>query len=127
PASTAAPAPSRTAAGPPPRVERRPRFAVLRRTGRTSAENLNRMGGPGPLPVAGYVAATSTKPRRRAAQEAGPMVKIAKYVGLDVHKDTIAITSCDGGPGNPAKDEGVIPHDLPKLRRKLLSLAPAEH
>lgn len=55
------------------------------------------------------------------------MVKIAKYVGLDVHKDTIAIASCDGGPSSPARDEGVIPHDLPKLRRKLLSLAPAEH
>lgn len=55
------------------------------------------------------------------------MVKIAKYVGLDVHKDTIAIASCDGGAGSPAKDEGVIPHDLPKLRRKLRSLAPTEH
>lgn len=55
------------------------------------------------------------------------MVKIAKYVGLDVHKDTIAIASCTGGPMSSAKDEGILPHDLPKLRRKLLSLAPAEH
>jgi transposase len=55
------------------------------------------------------------------------MVKIAKYVGLDVHKDTIAIASSDGGPMTMARDEGVLPHDLAKLRRKLLSLAPAEH
>lgn len=55
------------------------------------------------------------------------MPKIAKYVGLDVHKDTIAIASCDGGPMATPRDEGVLPHDLPKLRRKLLSLAPAEH
>jgi transposase len=55
------------------------------------------------------------------------MTKIAKYVGLDVHKDTIAIASCDGGPLASARDEGVLPHDLPKLRRKLLSLAPGAH
>ena len=55
------------------------------------------------------------------------MVKIAKYVGLDVHKDTIAVARCQGGPMSRAKDEGTLPHDLPKLRRKLLKLAPAEH
>ena len=55
------------------------------------------------------------------------MVKIAKYVGLDVHKDTIAIASCTGGPMTEAKDEGTVPHDVPRLLRKLLSLAPAEH
>jgi len=55
------------------------------------------------------------------------MVKIAKYVGLDVHKDTIAVATCEGGPLASAKDVGILPHDLGKLRRKLLSLAPAEH
>jgi transposase len=55
------------------------------------------------------------------------MTKIAKYVGLDVHKDTIAIASCIGGPLSEARDEGILPHDLPRLVRKLLSLAPAEH
>lgn len=55
------------------------------------------------------------------------MVKIAKYVGLDVHKDTIAVATCDGGPLASAKDEGILPHDLARLRRKLLALAPAEH
>jgi transposase len=55
------------------------------------------------------------------------MVKIAKYVGLDVHKDTIAIASCTGGPLTEARDEGTVTHDVPRLVRKLLSLAPAEH
>ncbi len=55
------------------------------------------------------------------------MVKIAKYVGLDVHKDTIAVASCEGGPLASARDEGTIPHDLPRLMKKLSSLAPLEH
>ena len=55
------------------------------------------------------------------------MTKIAKYVGLDVHKSTIAIASCDGGPMREARDEGTIPHDVPKVLRKLSTLAPLEH
>jgi transposase len=55
------------------------------------------------------------------------MVKVAKYVGLDVHKDTIAVASCTGGPMQPARDEGTVPHDLTRLLRKLASLAPLEH
>lgn len=55
------------------------------------------------------------------------MVKIAKFVGLDVHKDTIAIAVCTGGPVRTAQDLGEIPHDIPKLVRKLLALAAAEH
>lgn len=55
------------------------------------------------------------------------MVKIAKYVGLDVHKDTIAVATCSGGLLASARDVGILPHDLVKLRRKLLTLAPAEH
>jgi transposase len=55
------------------------------------------------------------------------MVKIAKFVGLDVHKETIAMAVSDGGPVRAARDLGEIPHDIPKLVRKLLSLAPAEH
>jgi len=86
------------------------------------------MDGPDFLKVAGYGReGRETQSRRRAAQEAGPMVKIAKFVGLDVHKDTIAIAVCDGGPLHTARDVGEIPHDIPKLVRKLLTLAPAEH
>ncbi len=55
------------------------------------------------------------------------MVKIAKYVGLDVHKDTIAIASCTGGALESVKDEGTVVHDLPRLMRKLSTLAPLEH
>jgi transposase len=54
------------------------------------------------------------------------MVRIAKFVGLDVHKDTIAVAVSEGGPVGEARDLGVIPHDIPKLTRKLLSLASAE-
>lgn len=55
------------------------------------------------------------------------MVKIAKYVGLDVHKDTIAIASCVGGPLSSARDEGTVVHDLPRLLRQLAKLGPFEH
>jgi hypothetical protein len=55
------------------------------------------------------------------------MVRIARYVGLDVHNDTVAVASCDGGPGTSAKDYGTNPQDLPRLMRKLASLAPLEH
>jgi transposase len=55
------------------------------------------------------------------------MVKVAKFVGLDVHKDTIAIAVADGGPFASAIDVATVPHDVPKLVRKLLTLAPAEH
>ena len=54
------------------------------------------------------------------------MVRIAKFVGLDVHKDTIALAVSEGGPLGEARDLGVIPHDVPKLVRKLLSVASAE-
>ncbi len=54
------------------------------------------------------------------------MVRIAKFVGLDVHKETIAVAVSEGGPVGEVRDVGVIPHDVPKLVRKLLSLAPPE-
>jgi transposase len=54
------------------------------------------------------------------------MTRIAKFVGLDVHKDTIAIAVSEGGPISEARDLGVIPHDVPKLIKRLLSLASVE-
>ena len=54
------------------------------------------------------------------------MVRIAKFVGLDVHKDTIALAVSEGGPVGEARELGVIPHDVPKLVKKLLSVARAE-
>jgi transposase len=55
------------------------------------------------------------------------MVKIAKFVGLDVHKDTIAVAALDGGPLAVRCAPIVLPHDVPKLVKHLLALAPAEH
>lgn len=55
------------------------------------------------------------------------MVKIAKFVGLDVHKDTIAMAVVGGGPLETIRAPVIIPHDVPKLVKRLLAEAPAEH
>jgi transposase len=55
------------------------------------------------------------------------MAKVAKFVGLDVHKDTICMAVTQGGPLQSIPDPIVLPHDLPKLVKRLLELAPAEH
>lgn len=55
------------------------------------------------------------------------MVRIAKFVGLDVHKDTIAMAVAEGGPVERIRDVVTLPHDVPKLVKRLLALAPAEH
>lgn len=55
------------------------------------------------------------------------MVKITKFVGLDVHKDTICMAVCEGGPTQKLADPITLPHDVPKLIKRLLALAPAEH
>jgi transposase len=54
------------------------------------------------------------------------MVTIAKYIGLDVHKDTIAVASCAGGPLESVQVHGTVPHDLPRLLHKLAELGPLE-
>jgi transposase len=55
------------------------------------------------------------------------MTRVAKFVGLDVHKDTISIAYCEGGPLAEAILVGTVPHDIPRLAKRLLQLAPAEH
>jgi len=55
------------------------------------------------------------------------MTRIAKFVGLDVHKDTIAIAWAEGGPLCEPVIDRTLPHDVPRLVRRLLELAPAEH
>ena len=54
------------------------------------------------------------------------MRKIAKFVGLDVHKDTICMAVAVGGPLELIADAVTLPHDVPKLIKRLLALAPAD-
>ena len=50
------------------------------------------------------------------------MIKIAKFVGLDVHKDSISIAWCEGGPLQPPVSMGKIAHDVGRLLAKLAPL-----
>src|SRR5438876_626996 len=50
------------------------------------------------------------------------MSKIAKFVGLDVHKDTIAMAVADGGPRQQACFVGTLRHDVRLLIRTLRRL-----
>jgi transposase len=47
------------------------------------------------------------------------MSKTAKFVGLDVHKDTVSIAVCEGGALEEPADLGQIPHDVPRLLKRL--------
>lgn len=55
------------------------------------------------------------------------MTKVAKFVGLDVHKDTIAIAYCEGGPAAEAVQAGTIPSDIPRVLKALDKLGAREH
>lgn len=46
-----------------------------------------------------------------------------RYVGLDVHKDTIVIAVAEAG-SSPAETLGVLPHDVVKLLKRLAKLEP---
>lgn len=54
------------------------------------------------------------------------MQSVTKFIGLDVHKATISIAVCDGTPGSEVRDLGRIPHDVPRLIRRLERLGPVE-
>ena len=54
------------------------------------------------------------------------MTKIAKFVGLDVHKDTIAIAYCEGGPLVEPIQVGTVPSDIPRVIKALDKLGPRE-
>lgn len=47
-----------------------------------------------------------------------------RYVGLDVHRDSIAIAVAVAD-GKPAESLGVVPNDIPALIKRLLRLGPA--
>lgn len=51
------------------------------------------------------------------------MVKTAKFVGPDVHTDTIAMAVLDGGALDAKREPVILPHDVPKLVKRLLALA----
>lgn len=48
-----------------------------------------------------------------------------QYIGLDVHKETIAVAVAPGGPGFEERSLGTLPHDAPKLIKRLLKIGPA--
>ncbi len=54
------------------------------------------------------------------------MQTIAQFVGLDVHKDTVAIAVAPGGPGMEVSELGTLPHDVPRIVKRLLKLGEAE-
>ena len=51
---------------------------------------------------------------------------VAKYVGLDVHKSSIAIAVASAGADQPIHHIGSVSHDVPRLIKRLLTIAPAE-
>ena len=55
------------------------------------------------------------------------MQKIAKFIGLDVHKDTITIAWAEGGPLAQPVLDGTVKHDVSRLLKKLLKLGEPEH
>jgi len=77
------------------------------------------MAGPDVTRVVGYT--VSADQRRRATAEAGPAMENVRFVGLDVHKDSIAIAVADGWGGEPAL-VATIPNDTTLLLKKLRRL-----
>ena len=47
-----------------------------------------------------------------------------RFIGLDVHKESIAIATADSGQA-PATMFGIVPHDIPRLFKTLKKLTPA--
>lgn len=54
------------------------------------------------------------------------MKSITKYVGLDVHKDTIAMAEAVGGPDLEIRDLGQVAHDVPRVVKRIAALGPVE-
>ena len=50
------------------------------------------------------------------------MEKITKFVGLDVHRDTIAMAVSEGGPGPETQYLGEYRHDVPAIIKRILAL-----
>jgi transposase len=54
------------------------------------------------------------------------MSMVAKFVGLDVHKASVSIAVAEGPVTEEVKHLGSVPHDVPRIVRRLLKLGPAE-
>lgn len=54
------------------------------------------------------------------------MSMVAKFIGLDVHKASIAIAVAEGGVGQEVHHLGTVQHDVPRLIKRLLKLGPAD-
>lgn len=46
------------------------------------------------------------------------MTGVELFVGLEVHKNSIAIADAAGGPGLEVHDKGTIPHDVLRLIKR---------
>ncbi len=62
----------------------------------------------------GVMKATRSNNRANASTTMNP---IMRHVGLDVHKDTIAVALADGGPGEPPQFLKTIANDVPAVER----------
>lgn len=54
------------------------------------------------------------------------MTRISKFVGLDVHKDSVCMAVALGGPGMEVRELGTVPHDVPRVVRRILELGPPD-
>ena len=54
------------------------------------------------------------------------MTSVKQFIGLDFHKDTIAIAVAPGGPGLEVHDRGIIPHDVSRLIKRITALGRPE-
>lgn len=54
------------------------------------------------------------------------MNTLAKFVGLDVHKKSIAMAVAEGGAFDEVDELGTLPHDVTRVLRRLERLGPAE-
>src|SRR5579871_1555378 len=78
------------------------------------------MIGPAVAQRARITLAAARQSAQSRMREAGPMQKV-RFVGLDVHKESIAIAVADSDGGTP-EDVATIPNETTGLLRRLRKL-----